>query len=211
MAVFASDTFTDTAGVDLVTHDANWSYHSSYSGSSFVITDNNRIRPGANVTSGAYHGGTPAGADYELSADFYFVESNGGGANAGIMARVNTAANTMYYARYFSGNWSLWAQVAGTPTQIGSNYADAVSAGSTRAVVLRVQGTTISLDVGGTTRISGTNASIPAAGKVGLRCNPNATPLNGNGIHIDNFSADDALSGGGGGGVPIKAFRIIHG
>lgn len=200
MAEFASDTFTGTEGAELSAYDAAWTRHTSYTINSEIAA--NRVRQSASLGSSAYwHSGTPANADYSVSADLFFKETNGGSGSAGPIGRADTAANTFYHARYFgsaSDAWQLYKFVAGTATLLGSS-AQAITDETSHNCVLRMVGTTIELykDGEGTALISVTDSAITAAGKAGFRFFDNTTtPSDVVGIHIDNFSAVD-ISGAG--------------
>lgn len=212
MAVFASDTFTGADSTDLVAHDGGWTEHGSYASGQMTLLSNRAVVTNGN-SSRYYRDELPAGANYEVEADLYFAENDGNNWNAGVMARADPTANTAYWFHYFgfsTDSWQLHKYVAGTYTQLGSNVPETIAAGSTRNCRIQVNGTTIKGFVDDVEVISVTDSSIAAAGRAAIHINPNSVSSSG-GIHIDNFSADDALSGGGGGGVPIKAFRIIHG
>lgn len=195
MAQFASDTFTGTEGTELSAYAAAWTRHTSYTINSEIAA--NRARQSASLGGSAYwHSGTPASADYSVSADLFFKETNGGTSGAGPIGRVDTAANTFYHARYIGSTadaWQLYKFVAGATTLLGSS-AQAITDETSHNCKLRMVGTTIEVyvDGGATALISVTDSAIAAAGKAGLRFFDNTTtPSDTVGIHIDNFSAVD--------------------
>lgn len=198
MAQFASDTFTGTSGTELATYSASWTKHTSYANTA-AISDANRVRSVTATTSTAYyHSGSPATADYSVSADLFFKETNGGLGHSGTIGRVDTAANTFYMARYSgdaSDGWQLYKAVAGVFTQLGSTSAEAITDETSHNIKLEMVGTAIKLykDGSGTATISATDSAISAAGKAGIRITSSDT--NTTGIHIDNFSGDDVASG----------------
>lgn len=199
MAQFASDTFTDTAGTGLNTHDANWTLHTSYSTGGCVITDANRVRRSTSNNTLFWHAGTPASADYEVSGDLFAKETDGGASSAGVVGRVDTAANTCYHWRYGGGTtdgWQLFKFVGGTATQLGSTSSQSLTDETAYAHKLRMVGTTIEgyKQGSGSPTVSVTDSAISAAGKAGMRW-VGTGELNTTGLHIDNFSADDV--GGG--------------
>lgn len=200
MAQFASDAFTNAAGTTLPTHNAAWTLHPSYTGGG-VITDADRARNSASGGTGAvyYHSGAPATADYSVAADLFFKEANGGTAHSGVTGRTDTAAHTMYMARYGGGandRWELLKIVAGTSTLLGSS-AEAITDETSHNVKLEMVGTAIKLykDGGGVATVSVTDTDITAAGKSGLWLYNSASANNTTGIHPDNFSGDDVASG----------------
>lgn len=189
MAQFASDAFGGTENALLSTYNAAWSLHGSYTGTCEIAS--NRVRASLSTASMYYHSGSPAGADYSVSADLHFLTYRGGGGHMGVAGRIDTAANTLYMARYFSPGWQLYKGVSGTFTQLGSTSSEEVSAASTINIKLEMIGTAIKLyNYGsGTALISATDSAISAAGKAGIRCG--AVGSDSDGIHADNFSADD--------------------
>lgn len=200
MAQFASATFTGTDGTELSVADANWVKHAFNSAYDFVIVGN-RVRhlsTTAVASSEYYHTGTPASADYSVSADLYIASAAGGDNGNGVAARLDPAALTFYFARYNGAGdvWQMYKWVAGSATQLGSNVAESLSASTTHEVRLECAGTAIKLYKQGsaTASISVTDSSITAAGKAGLYMR--GTGSDSAGIHIDNFSADDAAASG---------------
>lgn len=204
MAQFASDSFTGTAATELSAYNADWTEHGSYASGQLVISDANRLRAGVNASSLYYHSGTPASADYSVSADIFAKETDGGTHNAGVVGRVNTGANTFYNARYLGQTtdaWQLFKFVAGVATQLGSSSTQSLTDETSYNVKLEMIGsssTAVKLykEGSGSATISVTDSSSPitAAGKAGIRLLPNDAPSNTTGLHMDNFSADDVVS-----------------
>lgn len=197
MAQFASDAFTGTSGTELTTYSASWTLHTSYSGLAY-ITDANRMRHDG-TTSAYYHSGSPASADYSVSADQFFKETDGGDNTVAVAGRISTSANTMYFAAYSGSTndyYLLRKIVAGTVTTIGSTSAASITDETSHNIKLEMVGSAIKLykDGSGTATVSTTDTAISAAGKAGVRF-AGATAGNASGIHLDNFSADDI--GGG--------------
>lgn len=189
MAVFVNVPFTGADGTEISAYDASFTRHSSYTTNSEILT--NRVIQSASGTSCYYHSGTPANADYTVSADLYtYTNLN----RTGVAGRIDTAANTMYQFRHDSGNWNMWAIVAGSFTQLGSNSADTLSAADTRSFQLKMVGSSITGLVGGSPVIGPiTNTSITAKGKAGFRCNGTTSTA---GKALDNLVAEDIVSGG---------------
>lgn len=202
MANFATDTFTDSNGVNLPTHDANWVKHGSSGASQLIITDANRIRVGTTDSSETiyYHSGSPASADYTVKADFLKKDDSDGAQM--VCGRMSTSANTFYAAQYtrsVSGStaaWKLFKRVAGTFTQLGSSVNQTLTVDVAYEGKLSMSGSTIELykEGSGTPSISTTDTSITAAGKSGLR-GTGYVSTNTSSLHLDNFSADDLTSG----------------
>lgn len=210
MAQFASDAFTGTSGTELSAYSGNWTKHPSSGAGTFVISNANRCRKNSGDANEAiyYHSGSPASADYTVSADLVFVSSDV--ASPSVCGRMSTSANTFYMARYntdLGGGWQLYKRVAGTFTQLGST-ASATFTSGTKNLVLRMSGSTIELykEGSGTPTISATDTAISAAGKSGLRCG--ADTSDSTGLHIDNFSADDIVAAGT--AVPVFYYHLTQ-
>lgn len=196
MAQFASDSFTGTSGTELHTYSGSWVKHGSSGTGTFNISNANRCRKSNDSNEAMYyHTGTPASADYTVSADIVHIDESLSG--TGVVGRVDTGANTFYMARYYTvtGGWELHKRIAGTFTQLGTTQTQTFTTG-TKNVKLSMVGTTIKLykELSGTATISVTDSDISAAGKSGLRSTP-AAQTDTTGKHIDNFSANDV--GGG--------------
>lgn len=198
MAQFASDAFGGTEGTELSAYSASWTRHTSYTGNMEIASG--LIRQTSSTTSAYHHSGTPASADYSVSADLFMKETNGGLSSTGVIGRVDTAANTFYMARYAGDaidGWQLYKAVGGTFTQLGSTSAQSLTDETAYNVKLEMVGTAIKLykELSSTATISATDSAITAAGKSGIRSTGGAFS-DTTGIHIDNFSADDVASGG---------------
>lgn len=197
MAQFASDAFTNTPATSLTTHSAAWTRHTSYTVDS-QISDANRARASATGTSAYWHSGAPATADYSVSADLFFKETSGGAAFVGVIGRVDTAANTLYMARYggdVTDAWQLYKFVAGAATLFAGSVGATITDETSHNIKLEMVGSAIKLfkDGEGTAAISVTDTAITAAGKAGIRFLDSSSDTLG--IHIDNFSADDIGAG----------------
>lgn len=204
MAQFASASFTGTAGTELSAADSNWTKAPSSSAQNIILSDAGRGRLDAlNATASIYyHSGVPASADYSVSATLFAKETSGGATYIGVTGRQSTSANTHYLAWYGgtpNNAWQLYKVVAGAVTQLGSNSAQTLTDETGYAVKLEMIGTAIKLYKEGssTPTISVTDSAITAAGKAGIR-GAQAGGSFGNtvGLHIDDFSADDAVKNG---------------
>lgn len=191
MAQFASDTFTNTDGVTLSTHDAAWTRHTAYSVNSEILS--NRLKQSASGTSAYWHSGTPANANYTVDADIYVVSNS---LFTGVIGRVDTTANTFYMWRYFqsSGAYQLFKAVTGSFTQLGSDSTATLVATNSYSIQLKMDGTDIEGLVGGVSKVGPiTDSAITSKGKSGMR---GSGGFLATGYHLDNFSADDIAAGG---------------
>lgn len=208
MTVFATETFDGVEDTELSAHNAAWS-------KAFGVTQNcqianNRLRGTVAAATGSHgyvHSGTPASADYSVSADIVMVSAVGN--EVGVIGRCAADASTMYHARHTgsTGTIQLFKFVAGTSTQLGTGITHALTAGTSVNLRLEMIGSTISVyrDGNATPIISVTDTAIAAAGKAGVRLRCVATPSDTAGLHIDNFVAEDTSTGGGGGDVTGSA------
>jgi hypothetical protein len=190
--IFASDLFTDTAGVTLPSHSMTaggpWVAHGSYNNNG-VISSANRARSGSATLTFGYYATTPPGsADYSVAADLVVVSANG---SMGVAGRISTSADTMYFTRYNSAasRWELFSLVAGAATSLGT-FSQALTVGNTYNVKLSMVGTAISVLIDGVSRISVTNSAVTVAGRAGLRGTGGASGgTDATSYHLDNFVA----------------------
>lgn len=197
---FVSDTMTGTAGTALASHTgetgATWTLHpNGVTGA--VLSNAGRVRGSTGSVSNLYYAsGTPASADYTVEADF-FVASLISGDLPMLCLRVQTAANTYYFARYVFAStlWQIGKVVTGTTTApVGSTFTQTLVAGNTYHVKFTATGTALVLNIDGTDQISTTDSSISTAGKAGLRIQTAGSGQSDTtGIHIDNFTASDPV------------------
>jgi hypothetical protein len=206
VTTFASDAFTNTAATLLQDHSANWTKHSSYTGNA-QITDANRLRQSTSTTATYYHSGTPASADYSVTANLWVKGFGTTNNSIGVIGRVDTATDTHYWTRVVritsggSTRIQLWKVVNGTLTQLGGNVDQTWNDEEAHTLTLDMSGTTIRALVDGAQTHSSTDSAISAAGKAGIKAG--AASSDTDGYHIDSWSADEA----GGGGQPP---RSIH-
>lgn len=193
MPIF-TDTFTGTAATTLSTYSATWVKHTASGSNAAEISNANRCRPtNANVEIAYYANITPPSADYSVSSDIY-VAAGAAGIATGVLARVDSGANTWYLADLAgagltTANWRLFKRVAGTFTQLGGNVAQTTADGTAYALKLECIGSAIKVYTLGssTAAISQTDTAITAAGFSGIRLDSAAGDASG--IHIDNFDA----------------------
>ena len=188
-ASFVNDNFTGTDGTDLSSHTSDSGHTWTKRGGSAIVINNNRINSAASDDSnGYYSSATPASADYEVQADF--TVGNSANVTPAIGIRMATGAVTGYIVLYGNGTWELHAVVAGVEgAAIGTYTGDQPT--TTKTVVLKASGTTISVTIGGVSRISVTDSSISAAGRPGVAeyfSDPDSAK------YIDNWSATNIVA-----------------
>jgi hypothetical protein len=193
MSVIARDSFTDASGTALSSHTLDsggvWTRHANSTGSMAISNGNRaRVADASSATSLYYPAsGGPSSADYTVRADIVAVGSTANLGFMGVAARIATAADTFYYARYniTLGAWELYKRVGGTSTLLAS-WSSSFTSG-TALLSLTVSGTTISVDVDGTNRITQADSDISSAGKAGIRTGSSTAGSNTDGHHLDNF------------------------
>jgi len=196
-----SDSFTDTSGTALASHTgetgATWAKHPNFASSDIQISDANRAVVKVAGASGSFY--YASGADFVngyVEAVIRVVSLPGSG-YAGVTGRMSTSASSFYWAIYNIGaGWQLWKAVAGTGTQLGSTSAATLTVGNDYTLRLTMNGSTISLSVGGSTLISVTDTDVASgrAGLVGYGAWTNST-----GLHHDSLTMTtlDTLRGVG--------------
>lgn len=108
---------------------------------------------------------------------------SGTSVNSGILARIVDAQN--FILGQFTGTaFFIFKRVAGTFTQIGPSFSGTLTAND--VIRITASGNSLSLQVNGITRISGTDAAHNTATKWGFVEN------NGNSIRYEDFSFTDA-------------------
>lgn len=196
LANVAYDTFTDAINTGLANHTgeigATWTRHPTFSGSSVIETDANRIREsGADNASIFYASGSFATSDYTVSATMRWLTAPVNSQFGGPCGRLVTTVDTMYVAFHNSldpARWELRRHIDGAAT-ILSTLTEAISTGSDYDVALRMSGTSIQCVVNGVVKITVTDSQITLAGRAGLRLGSSTiyTPNNTTGRHIDQF------------------------
>jgi hypothetical protein len=191
LAIFVSDTFTDTAATALTAHTgevgATWT--NQVGAGSTVISSSNRLR--CNGAAHHYASGSPASADYDVQADFHCLTLTN---VAGICGRSRTDVNTNYAATYNSTAatpcWELRKTITGANTILAS-YNETLTASQTYVCKLEMRGSTLKVYIDGVERCSSSDGDITAAGFAGIR-NISGSAGNLTGVHLDNYSAEDA-------------------
>ena len=215
MAQFASAAFTGTAFATLQSVDANWSKQTGYTGDLILGSTGAYCIRNDVSTAGVYqHSGSPASADYTVSADLtYYSAGSAVPPQMGVCGRMEAAAQTFYFLTYTHGsnNLRLFKAVAGTLTQLGSSYTVTLANNTPRSALLRMEGDQISGELDGSTVIGPvTDTAITAAGKAGIYGFSMRQPGVADSGGIDNFSADDVGGGGGSATVSLTG-GLTHG
>ena len=198
MAVFATDSFTDSSGTALESHTpamgGSW-IQVAGSGGAWQIDNANRAMHVSSIASIYKLSDSPPGAEYDVEADFTFL-SDTGSFNAHYLCGRLIDANNFYYAGYgdegtLAQRWFMGKYQGGAFTSLG-NSTEAFPTGQTRHVLLEIRDATKKLIVDGVTLITSTDNGLTAAGQVGLRgqnSGGSGFDDNTNGVHLDNFSA----------------------
>ena len=188
IAVFANDTFTDTAETRLDQHDgevgADWQRPTTGAEPSYQrISASGRAYHGfenstGSVATSAEHFLTnlvTGTADYSVEARIYSASDGGSNEYAEIYARATTPY-TFYVLQYDEagniwrlGVWDSPARSVGQMTEIGTYSGDAIPVGGSKLARLEVIGTAIKAYIEGVERIAGTDTTITAAGYPGIR------------------------------------------
>lgn len=221
MGQFVLDTFTDTNGVAISSHTgetgATWA---ALTGNADTPTiQSNALDPGTGSTANGlwYASGTPASADYTVTAEVLF--NNGTAAIAGPGARLSTSAQTGYFGFLFNNGthkFATYKYVSGVLTLIaGTGNTPTITSGVTYTITLDVSGTTVALRVqrssdsnwlnssgswqaGQANCLSSTDSSIASAGKAGLWLSQISSAQS----QILKIWADEV--GGGGTALPVR-------
>lgn len=108
----------------------------------------------------------PPSADYLVEAVVRFTSSTG--KRVGIAARYSASGSENGYLVFFDGNyWVLRKMVAGVSTDLGSYYGSS-SLNTDYVLRFEVFATTLTVSIDGVARIVASDASITAAGRVGV-------------------------------------------
>jgi hypothetical protein len=197
------DSFTGTSATTLASHTgetgASWTLYTA-SGTAAQISSVNTLRRSGttgNATAAYYSSGSQSSADYDVQADVV-VKSLLTSDTVGVIGRATASSGTStYYLAEYSiaaGGWQLYKSVSGTLTQLGSTYAQTLTAGSTYTLSLEMLGTSIRLAVNGTELIRATDSSITSAGRAGVYVAGTSTINSSTGLHLDNFTAIPGLA-----------------
>lgn len=189
---FVTDTFIESgvsSTVTLGSHTgelgATWTFHPSYSASTFIDANTDRVYP-AGDPQAYFASGVPPSTTQTVCVEINVLSDVS--ANIGPCARMDQTANTMYCARYNSGTaYDLRKIIAGTATTLATSTNQLISVGSFKTLCVVTNGTTISMTVNGTSEGSVTDADISSAGRTGFRAA--GAVSSSTGYHLDNFHA----------------------
>lgn len=188
------DTFTDTAGTALTGHtptpDGGFTWTDVGLGgiNSWLISDANRARPNATGEVIYYADSAPASADYSTKTTVYVKDVSGGFVGVGV--RQDASIKKGYYAIYNvgAGQWQLYWIDGGSFELLGTSYSQVLSPETGYHLDLDASGTSLTVKIDGTTRITATDSRITAAGYRSIYASGAAT--NTTGLHLDNFGQD---------------------
>lgn len=192
MAQFVSDTFTAAAGTALESHTgetgATWTFKNEGDGGWTINSSGRIVADTAGGYGGTYASGTPATGEYDVTADYYIAGT--GGRWRGVAGRMATADESCYAVAQGQtlNTWSLIRMSSDglTSTVLGA-YAQTLTIGNTYAVKLEIRDATKKVFIDGVERISSTDNTITAAGRVGVYGRGGTTNSD-----LDNFTATDA-------------------
>jgi hypothetical protein len=191
-AIFVSDTFTDTNGINLTAHTgetgATWAKVTGVTGDFKIY--NNKTKGDSGGTSLYYASGTPDTNEYDVEVDLHQITSND---YPGIGGRIDAAADDGYWVwlQFDAATWSLVKRVGGTETVLGS-YVQGFSNGSDHTLKLEIRTAAKKFFLDGVERISDSDNSITGVGKAGVRSANSDAGLSTTGRPFDNFTATNA-------------------
>jgi hypothetical protein len=173
------DSFTNSNGTSLESHDALWVKNTQYTGVLEIQSNKATIKSSPAANACYVYDQAPSSADYDVTGDWSNTTTSGSG---GVIGRASKTADTFYLARHASSNdIELYKFVAGTPTSLGS-AASGYTANATMEIKLSMSGSTIKVYCNGVQKISVTDTAITAAGYAGIRFGASTSGF------IDNFN-----------------------
>ena len=196
---FITDSFTDVSGTNLSAHvgelGATWAKNVAGSTGDVKISSGGSIYHAVGINGSFYYASGASGADYQVIATVAQLSAAPTGI-ADVLARCSTVADTRYGARYSSvapTGWSLYKTVNGVAAALGAAFNETIAVGSMRSVILEVSGTSITLYVDGTSRISVADSAIALAGRAGISIATvaGAKADGTNGLALDSFTVKD--------------------
>lgn len=165
--IFASDDFTGTNGAMIGGRTpvvgGTWTVHPSSPGGSNMQINANTALVYISSQPIIYVNTAAATANYSVKCKVYSSSWSGGP-----VGRLSSSGINCYLVAYNGGAnaWQLYAYVAGTPTMLGQFVGDNPT--TPRTIELIMSGSTISVKIENTTRISVTDTSVTAAGYAGI-------------------------------------------
>jgi hypothetical protein len=204
MAQFVLDTFSGTNSTAITARNgetgATWTYRR---GSNIYVIYNGKL-DGGGANSLYTASGTPGGANYSVTANLNFKDTNNqtNGARVYVGGRLGgTNTSQGYYAGWTdigTAQWELWKDTVGdgSITSLGTWTGDTGLAGNNRKVELRMDGSSISLYVNDVLRVGPvTDTSFSSAGVVGVVAR-GSNPQSGlYGVDVLDVEANDLAAG----------------
>jgi hypothetical protein len=183
MALPATETFTDTNGTALATHNASWTVNSG----SFVVQDNGCCPTGSGVENLARWNADTFNNDQYSQCVAAILAT--GGVQAGVAVRVSTSGAETAYGCYWDNTTAyIFKNVAGTWEQLGATVTPPTAG---QLVRLEVSGTTLTLKYDGSTQTTRTDSAI-SSGAAGL-----AGYSSGGSGYLDDWEGGNLSAGGG--------------
>lgn len=183
-----SDTFTATDGTLVTARNADsgqaWT---ALTGNLVIASNRARANTATVVVQSEW---TPAGAEYDIEADFYVHTATS--QSAFIAARIQSSTTYVVFGWLNGPGWTIGHTVSGSFTN-NSSSGDTLVAGNTYHLKAEVRDGTKRLYVDGVLKCSTTANNITDAGKVGFR-NSGAAPTDSTGYHWDNLTAADLVA-----------------
>lgn len=214
MADFVVDSFTDTAGTDLLAHVGEAATWARFSGSSNAVTYQvnaaNRLMVAGTGGSATPRLASPAAsqADYTVAVDIYAASHVSGFAGGVIARTTGTSASSNYY-RFYLENLSTTAAyklekiVGGVGTNLWTSTSSAGNRpplGGSARLALTLSGSTLTMYRDGTLLNTVVDGSLTAAGQVGIYYgsgSPVTVATDTTGWHLDNLAASLPAAVGG--------------
>lgn len=183
--IYGQDTFTDANGVLLHAHTPDvGSGWTQLSGSANAAITSNRLFGGSGSAAHYYMTDAPASADYEIECIATKVSNIATDCIIRIRWDGVAAGSPMYFLEWNEASTSWRLRRNSTFAALGTDYVDAgFTTGQSRTIILRVEGTAITVLIDGTERITATDSTHTAAGFAGF----GLVSSTSNGIHLDDF------------------------
>lgn len=190
MAVVAYDSFTDTAGTDLLDHEPDsggaWKANATLNAGQAVISNEGRARANDSDLISLYHTTEPEDADYEVRTVLHVKSLTG---IAGLVARASKSHATAVTVAYDAsvGMWFLANLVNDIPTAIDTAF-QSLTPGNDYVVRLVVKGTTAEAWVNGD-KILEIAVTLTDPGVAGLSLQGGS---DNTGLHLDEWVVEDS-------------------
>lgn len=199
--VVVQDTFTGTAGVDLVSGPhigevgATWGLQNSSTGS-LVLTNANRLRLASTATAtNVFSSGIPLSTQYDVDVDFVVMTlpTDSFYSVWGCMYR-NMVSGYLLQYNCISQAWEFVLYQGGSATPLGS-FSQVLSSSTTYHVRVLLRDESKSVEIDNVQVIYSTDATLDTAERAGLAAYAiTAADTNSTGIHFDNFVVTDVLA-----------------